>query len=108
MSALPISESQFQQAVVDLATLRGWPWFHDVDSRRNRAGFPDLTLAHPRTGQLLFAELKSATGRVSVDQQRWLDALQRGGHQAHVWRPAHFVTGHIQAALTPAAIARTA
>lgn len=95
------SEAQFQQAVTDLATLRGWLYFHDHDSRRNKRGFPDLVLAHPRTGQLLFVELKKADGRVSVDQQRWLDALRRGGHRAEVWRPAHFATGHIQAALTP-------
>lgn len=95
------SEAQFQQAVTDFADLRGWLWWHDVDSRRNKAGFLDLVLLHPRTGQLLFVELKSAKGRVSPDQQRWIDALRRGGHAVHVWRPAHFTTGHIQAALTP-------
>jgi hypothetical protein len=96
------SEAEFQKAVVDLAQLRGWLVMHIADSRRGLGpGYPDLTLLHPRTGQLLFVELKSANGRVSPDQQRWLDALRRGGHRAEVWRPAHFATGQIQAALTP-------
>lgn len=110
MTAVRISEASFQQAVVDLAHLRGWLVMHIADSRRGLgAGYPDLTLLHSRTGQLLFVELKKADGRVSVDQQRWLDALRRGGHRAEVWRPAHFATGQIQAALTPCDIAaRTA
>ena len=104
------TEAQFQQAVVDLAQLRGWLVFHVHDSRRGLgAGYPDLTLLHERTGELIFAELKKADGRVSARQQRWIDALRRGGHQVHVWRPAHFTTGQIARALTPSDVtARTA
>lgn len=96
------SEAQFQQSVVDLAQLRGWMVMHIADSRRGLgAGYPDLTFLHPRTGELLFAELKTSSGRVSHRQQEWIDALHRGGHVVHVWRPAHFTTGQIQRALTP-------
>lgn len=102
------TEAQFQQAVLDLADLRGWLYFHDYDSRRNPAGFLDLVLLHERTGELLFAELKTATGRVSVKQQRWIDALIAGGHAVHVWRPAHLRSGQIARALTPSDAARTA
>lgn len=97
-----MSEADFQQAVVDLARIRGWLAFHVHDSRRGLgAGFPDLVLLHERTGELLFVELKTSSGRVSMAQQTWLDALQRGGHDARVWRPAHFTTGQIQRALCP-------
>lgn len=96
-----MTEKELLQAVRDLARLRGWLVYHTHDSRRSEPGFPDLVCVHPRTGQLLHVELKTATGRVSVDQQRWLDALRRGGHKAEVWRPCHFGNGQIQAALTP-------
>ena len=91
------SEAAFQAAVVDLAQLRGWRVMHIHDSRRGLgAGYPDLTLLHRATGALLFAELKAANGRLSREQQEWLDDLHKGGHTVHVWRPAHFATGLIQ------------
>lgn len=100
-----MSEAQFQAAVVDLALLRGWRVMHIHDSRRGLgAGYPDLTLLHRLTGRLLFVELKSSRGRVSAEQQDWIDNLALGGHAVQVWRPAHFTTGVIQSALrVPAA-----
>ena len=95
------TEVQFQRAVLDLAAYRGWLVFHDFDSRRNTAGFPDLVCVHERTGDLVFAELKSDRGRVSQVQQRWLDALLAGGHETHVWRPGDLRNGRIARALTP-------
>mgnify|MGYP000672157540 CR=1 FL=1 len=101
------SEAQFQAAVVELAQLRGWLVMYIADSRRGLgAGYPDLTLLHERTGELLFAELKTTTGRVSVKQQRWIDAFVAGGHAVHVWRPAHLANGQILRALTPADVVR--
>lgn len=93
-------ERDFQQAVVDLAQLRGWRVMHIHDSRRGLgAGYPDLTLLHRATGRLLFAELKSERGRVSPEQRAWIEDLARGGYAVRIWRPAHFVTGVIQRAL---------
>ena len=109
MTALQPSEAAFQSAVVDLALLRGWLAFHVHDARRGLgAGYPDLTLVHPRTGEVIWAELKTHKGRVSQQQQRWLDALAAGGHAAHVWRPGHLHTGQIARALTPSDVGRTA
>jgi hypothetical protein len=102
------SEAGFQEAVTDLASLHGWRWWHDNDSRRNKSGFPDLVLA--RDGVLIFAELKTETGKVSPAQTEWLAALERvqercdeswgapdggpftggsaeGAVQVYVWRP---------------------
>ena len=91
------SEAAFQAAVVDLAQLRGWRVMHIHDSRRGLGkGYPDLTLLHRATGTLLFAELKSANGRLSPEQEEWLADFRKGGHTVHVWRPAHFATGLIQ------------
>jgi hypothetical protein len=80
-----VSEKQFMASVVELARWCGWLIFHPFDSRRSTAGFPDLTLV--RDGRLLFCELKSERGRVSADQQQWLDALQLAGCDVVVWRP---------------------
>jgi hypothetical protein len=67
------TEKQFQQQVLELAGLYGWRAYHTFDSRRSAAGFPDLVLGRPP--RLIFAELKTATGRVSAAQQAWLDDL---------------------------------
>ena len=81
-----MTEAEFQTAVVELAKWTGWLVFHDYDSRRNTAGFPDLVLAHPQRG-VLFCELKTDKGRVTAAQQRWLDTLTAAGAETYVWRP---------------------
>jgi hypothetical protein len=103
-----MTEAQLLQAVRDLARLRGWLCYHTHDSRHSEPGFPDLMLVHPRTGQVFMVELKSTSGRLTTAQETWLAALRNAGLRVEVWRPTHFSTGHIQAALTPCDIARTA
>jgi len=86
-----VTEADLQAQVLELAALRGWRVFHDHDSRRNHAGFPDLVLV--RRSRLVFAELKTRTGRVRPAQQEWLAALEavadeaRGHVTVHLWRP---------------------
>jgi hypothetical protein len=46
-----------------------------------RAGFPDLIVILP--GSVEFWEVKSATGRLQVDQELWRQAIERHGHR---WR----------------------
>lgn len=60
-------------------------------------GFPDLVIAGG--GRLLFVELKSAKGRLSERQLIWLDRLRKAGAEVHVFRPAQWVDGTIEAAL---------
>lgn len=100
-------EKDFQANVVELAKITGWRVHHaravqNFDGRhmtpiQGDAGFPDLVLA--RKGRVIFAELKSESGRLGEQQLRWLAALAgdwpagRGGHVAanleiYVWRPA--------------------
>jgi hypothetical protein len=88
-----ITEASFQQAVCDLAQLNGWIYYHTFDSRRSPAGFLDLVLCHAGPhgaltgGQLLFAELKTAKGKVTIGQQIWLRTLTAAGAEVHLWRP---------------------
>ena len=78
-------EAEWQQQVIELATLSGWIVYHTHDSRHSAAGFPDLVLARP--GELLMRELKTDIGKVRPEQQAWLDALQAAGADVDVWRP---------------------
>jgi Holliday junction resolvase len=70
-----ISEADFMAQIVDAATKTGWAVFHVYDSRRSAAGFPDLVLVRGAT--LIFLECKSAKGRVTPAQQRYIDQLKQ-------------------------------
>jgi hypothetical protein len=60
------------------------------------AGFPDLVLAHSRWGQVIFAELKTEIGRLSLLQDKWISVLGKCqdkselllGVRVFVWRPS--------------------
>lgn len=79
-----VREIEFQRRITDLCDWLKLTWHHETDSRRTRAGFPDLVIVG---NAVIFVELKSQRGRVSPEQQAWLDALMRAGVEAHVWRP---------------------
>jgi hypothetical protein len=68
-----LTEAQFQEQVLHIAELYGWLAYHTRDSRGSQPGFPDLVLL--RSPELIFAELKSATGRARPDQVKWLAHL---------------------------------
>jgi hypothetical protein len=99
--ALDVREADFTRSVIELAYATRWLCSHFHDSRRqvrrrsgevawigdkHAAGFPDLVLV--RGDRQVVAELKSRTGRVRPNQQRWLDAFAACGVEVHVWRPA--------------------
>ena len=79
------TEAQFQDAVLDLAVVHGWEWWHDHDSRRNPAGWPDLILCRPP--RLIAAELNVSTRTTTVAQRAWLRRLADCGVEAVVMRP---------------------
>ena len=83
-----LSEAEWQSKVVALAKTNGWEHFHAYDARRSEPGFPDLTIWHPRRGGVLFAELKTETGRVSPAQRAVLGSLHSAGAEVYLWRPS--------------------
>jgi hypothetical protein len=99
-----MTESEFEQAVVDTAHVFGWKVVGHRPMRTKHGwatgwkydgtGWPDLTLAHPDRGLLITAELKPAKGRLSSEQIEWGDTLERlratsDNHiRYYVWRPA--------------------
>lgn len=81
-----MSESAFQDKILDLCKWHRLKVFHVYDSRKSAGpGFPDLVIVG-KSGTL-FAELKSTTGKVSTLQTEWIEALQVSGERVHVWRP---------------------
>lgn len=101
MSFGKLTEAKFQEQVIDLAQLFGWRCAHFRPARVMRGGkevyetpvsadgrgFPDLLMV--RRHRLVVAELKSATGVVSPDQEAWLSAFDGVTHvTTGLWRPA--------------------
>lgn len=80
-----MTEKQWHELVVRLATYCQWTHMHVYDSRRSDPGWPDLVLCRPP--ELIFAELKTDRGRVTAAQQEWLDRLAACGMEVYVWRP---------------------
>jgi hypothetical protein len=60
--------------------------YHTPDSRHSEPGFPDIVATHPERGTF-FAELKTAKGRVSEAQQRWMETLRASGQRVYLWKP---------------------
>jgi hypothetical protein len=86
MSAATISERDLTAYVRDVARTCGWLRYHTWKSIHSPAGFPDEVLVRPP--RLVFAELKSASGRLKPEQEAWLEALQQvPGVDVFVWRP---------------------
>jgi hypothetical protein len=91
-----LSERDLQTNILSLAAALGWLCYHTHDSRRSAAGFPDLVLV--KGDRLIFAELKSARGKLSKAQSDWFVALGRVA-QVYVWRPSDWFDGLVALAL---------
>ena len=85
-----ITEKHLQELVRKAALLLGYKFYHTWNSMRSPKGFPDCVLA--KKGRLIFLELKSENGKVTVDQQAWLDILNTIAIsvEVRVVRPADF------------------
>lgn len=96
------SEDSFQLRVMELAEDNGWRWWHiDTAIKLLRDGkfvgslgakdLPDLVLVRERRPgeppQLIFAELKKASGIVSPGQVAAVNLLLLAGVKAYIWRP---------------------
>src|SRR5262245_27714679 len=90
----PLSEKKFTQMVIDLARLHGFRVAHFRPARTTRGwvtalsghiGYPDLTLC--KGPRLIFAELKTARGKLTPGQTNWLHALEATGAEVYLWKP---------------------
>lgn len=95
--AADMAEDTLQTRVEQIARELGWLRYHTYDSRRSAAGFPDLVMV--RRGRIVWRELKSMKGRVSSDQRKWLDALEKANADVGIWRPIDLLDGTVLAEL---------
>ena len=91
MSKSTLSETDFQNTIIEVAELHRWLVYHTHDSRRSAPGFPDLTMV--RDGMLIFAELKTEKGKLTEDQAQWIAELDNvrlrtGATRVFLWRPS--------------------
>jgi len=84
----PIKEKDFRQQVVDLAKLLGFMAYFSWTSIHSPRGFPDLVLAHPEKKRVIYVELKSEKGKISLAQDEWLKTLADCGQEVYVWKPS--------------------
>ena len=87
-----ITEKHLQELVRKSALLLGYKYFHVWNSMHSPKGFPDICMVRPKDGRLIFLELKSAKGKVTPEQQEWIDALGKVAEsvEVRVVRPADF------------------
>lgn len=80
------TERNLREQVRSLCGIYGWKMAFTQYSLRSPKGFPDLVLLRPP--RLIFAELKSETGKTRPDQDAWLDTLRElPGAEVFLWRP---------------------
>jgi hypothetical protein len=106
-TTVTMTETELQDAVVELAHLLGWRCVHFRAGRTSTgwrtacqfdaAGWPDLSLVGH--GTVLFRELKSERGRLSPEQEQWRDCLLANGIDWGVWRPSDWTSGEIERVL---------
>jgi hypothetical protein len=91
-----ISEAQFQRNVIHAARLYGWIVDHTPPMRNHSGdiytggltGKTDLVLFSMFGRGIIFAELKTETGRVSPAQKRFAEIIQLNGGEYFLWRPS--------------------
>jgi len=89
-----ITEKELRQSLVRAARGFGWRVYFTWSSMHSPAGFPDLCMVKGK--RLVFAELKTETGRVSEDQTAWAtDLVASGRCEYYLWRPADIEAAYL-------------
>jgi len=95
MSEVDASEAIFQEQVIQVAATCGWDCHHIRPGKYGNhyktdglKGMPDLILIGQRGQGIIFAELKTRTGKLSPAQEARIVQLLNNGVEVYVWRPA--------------------
>ena len=108
---LSVCEAHLQANVVNFMRMSSWLVYHTHDSRHSAKGFPDIIgvrpipcvranlerFDHPTLTEAVAIELKSERGKVTPEQEAWLDLLRRlpGVKFAGVIRPSNWMNGEL-------------
>lgn len=97
--ALDIREKDLQRHVRTFAEQMGWSVHVTWVSMHSPRGWPDLTCY--RHGELVCIELKREKGKMSPEQEAWLERLCTvpGVRWAGVIRPSQWFAGELDAIL---------
>lgn len=93
INTIPVTEKDFSKQVEDLLNLFGWRWCHFRPARTEHgwrtalSGYPGFLDYIAVKDRLIIFELKSENGKVTKEQQEWLDALEACGQEVYLWRP---------------------
>ncbi len=85
-----ITEKEFLGQIVTFARALGYMVYHTHDSRRSEPGFPDLVMASKKWGKIIYAEIKTSTGKITAAQDEWIRTLVHAGAEVYVWRPRNW------------------
>ena len=81
-----LPEAALLTQVRALAQRAGYLVYQTRDSRGSDEGFPDLVLVN--AARIIFAELKTRTGKLTARQAVWLDLLRHTAQvEVYCWRP---------------------
>ena len=91
-----MSEAEFQRQVCDIAQLYNWMVDHTPPMRSAKGaiftggliGKTDLVLFSLKGKGIIYAELKTQTGKVSPSQAVFRNLITSNGGEYHLWRPA--------------------
>lgn len=100
--ARALSERDLSKCIVKHAEkLYGYRHYHSWTSMYSPRGFPDLVLIRTEPARIIFAELKSAKGKLSPPQETWIAELREIAEQSGglmrvcVWRPDDWFSGAV-------------
>jgi VRR-NUC domain len=105
-----VTEAVWQQQVIELAHLLGWVHMHvrRTIGKGNKwttatsvKGFPDLLLWHEGQQRVMAVELKTETGKLTVEQTEVLRSLGAAGMETYVWRPSDLEAAQAVLARSP-------
>lgn len=89
-----ISEAKLRdEMVIPLIKTLGLHYYFTYDSRKSPEGFPDLVVWH---NKIIFRELKTEKGQITLKQQDCLESLNRAKGDADIWRPSDWHSGRIE------------
>lgn len=88
---LRTSEADLREQIRTLCNLYGWKIYFTFNSRHSPGGFPDLVLALPDEGRVIYAELKSNNGKLTTSQVEWIEALRACEKEVYIWKPDDIV-----------------
>lgn len=91
-----MSKLQLQDAIVEVARLRGWDVADLRPTRDDAEGFPHLVLVRER---VIYATIKSEDGSmdgsITVMECVWRNRLAAAGQECYLWQPRDWHNGTI-------------